>query len=104
MSTLVQATQETTNAYVQTVFNWESTAKCETHMNDTHQVAHIRSKPESKKSSRSTANPMSAPAENVRQRRVGCEHVGSALATVLGGYGISIDALISEIERLKSAS
>ena len=47
---------------------------------------------------------MSAPAENVRQRRVGCEHVGSALATVLGGYGISIDALISEIERLKSAS
>lgn len=100
MSTLVQATQESTNAYVQTVFNWESTAKSETHRNDTHQVAQIRSKPESKKTLRSIA----APTENARQRRVGCEHVGSALATVLGGYGISIDALISEIERLKNAS
>jgi len=37
-------------------------------------------------------------------RRGRCEHVSGTLATVLGNYGIGIDALITEIERLRSES
>ncbi len=101
MSTLIHATPETTNAYVQTFFHWDSVAQDDTLVAEVTGPIQPSSKTAVKKNSKAIAH--SAPAENVRQRRVGCEHVGSALATVLGGYGISIDALISEIERLKSA-
>ncbi|MBU6175114.1 MAG: hypothetical protein KGQ60_14995 [Planctomycetes bacterium] len=37
-------------------------------------------------------------------RRGRCEHVSGTLATVLGNYGIGIDALITEIERLRRES
>jgi hypothetical protein len=102
MSTLIHTTPEMTNAYVQTVFRWESSPHCDSLVTDAPDVLPCRSKTPIKQNAKAMAH--ATPVENVRQRRVGCEHVGSALATVLGGYGISIDALISEIERLKSAS
>ncbi|MCE3015548.1 MAG: hypothetical protein ACK56W_25245 [Pirellula sp.] len=99
MSTLIHATPETTNAYVQTFFHWDALTQDDTLVADITVPKQLSSKSTAKKNSQANAHPTT---ENVRQRRVGCEHVGSALATVLGGYGISIDALISEIERLKS--
>jgi hypothetical protein len=101
MSTLIHATPETTNAYVQTFFHWDTLTQDNTLVAEVTGPKHLPSKTTAKTYSQTNAHPAK---ENVRQRRVGCEHVGSALATVLGGYGISIDALISEIERLKSAS
>ncbi len=107
MSTLIHSTAEPTNAYTQTVFNWDSTHDVETPLvslpvavsSQTKPVGKPLGKPVGRTSSKTGNNP--AAIENVRQHRVGCEHVGSALATVLSGYGISIDSLISEIERLK---
>ena len=101
MSTLIHATPETTNAYVQTFFRWDSLAQDDMLVAEVTVPNQFPSKTTVKKNSKVIAHATSA--EKVRQRRGGCEHVGSALATVLGGYGISIDALISEIERLKSA-
>jgi hypothetical protein len=100
MSTLIQVTPETTNAYVQTFFHWDTLNQDDTLVADVTVPKQLPAKTTVKKHSKAITHPTT---ENVRQRRVGCEHVGSALATVLGGYGISIDALISEIERLKSA-
>lgn len=100
MSTLIHATPETTNACVQTFFHWDTLTQDNTLVAEVTGPKQAPSKTTDKKNSKPIAHPST---ENARQRRVGCEHVGSALATVLGGYGISIDALISEIERLKSA-
>ncbi|XZE35021.1 hypothetical protein SH501x_000505 [Pirellulaceae bacterium SH501] len=37
-----------------------------------------------------------------RVRRGECRHVGGALVSVLGKYGLTVDALLDEIERQKA--
>ncbi|XZE44013.1 hypothetical protein SH467x_003598 [Pirellulaceae bacterium SH467] len=51
------------------------------------------------------ANPVGFVATPVgadRMRRGECRHVGGALVSVLGKYGLTVDALLDEIERQKA--
>jgi hypothetical protein len=53
------------------------------------------------------ANPRPTPKVDQRRshsahRRGACEHVGNALVSVLGSYGIGLDELLDEIERQKA--
>jgi hypothetical protein len=41
-------------------------------------------------------------ASPARLRRGECRHVGGALVSVLGKYGLTVDALLDEIERQKA--
>lgn len=43
-----------------------------------------------------------APLGSDRMRRGECRHVGGALVSVLGKYGLTVDALLDEIERQKA--
>ena len=45
---------------------------------------------------------VATPGGTERMRRGECRHVGGALVSVLGKYGLTVDALLDEIERQKA--
>ncbi len=83
MSTLATATSNN-SSFVQTCFDWE-TPICEARP----EVEEVAARP-------IEASPRR---REQRHRRGNVTHVGGALVSVLGNYGISVDDLITEIER-----